>query len=351
MTPHSHFTKVHLKGYRNIYDTEATFLPGLNIIIGPNGCGKTNFSWLLANIDNDITNDIKISATIESVLFVEGNFLSPTEAKIYHTTNTVEKGFAKIEKKYNNDVLFLPNRLLIPFNLPQDLAAFDRPVNFYINKEYKHTTTDFKNHVVVLNCINTLGTQSIIPKNILTSLSFSPAILKKVKKYTPIEDIKIKYPKKSTDIKLIREEYKVSNLYYEFKINNQWFEWNELSDGIKRILWIVLQVTVFDYYNVFLIEEPELGIHPHQLNSLMGFIKEAAQQKQFIITTHSPEVLDSISANELDRIQIMRYDEARETAIITRIPPEKQAIIQKYMQEEGFLSDFWKYSDLEGGRL
>ena len=167
MTSHSHFTKVHLKGYRNIYDTEATFLPGLNIIIGPNGCGKTNFLWLLANIDDDITNDIKISATIESVLFVEGNFLSPTEAKIYHTTNTVEKGFAKIEKKYNNDVLFLPNRLLIPFNLPQDLAAFDRPVDFYINKEYKHTTTDFKNHVVVLNCINTLGTQSIIPKKIV----------------------------------------------------------------------------------------------------------------------------------------------------------------------------------------
>jgi predicted ATPase len=105
------------------------------------------------------------------------------------------------------------------------------------------------------------------------------------------------------------------------------------------------------YTDVFLMEEPELGIHPHQLNSLMCFIKETAQQKQFIITTHSPEVLDSISANELDRIQIMHYDEARETAIITRIPAEKQAIIQKYMQEEGFLSDFWKYSDLEGGRL
>jgi predicted ATP-dependent endonuclease of OLD family len=42
--------------------------------------------------------------------------------------------------------------------------------------------------------------------------------------------------------------------------------------------------------NLFMLEEPELGIHPHQLQLLMNYIKAQAKEKQIILTTHSPQV-------------------------------------------------------------
>ena len=39
----AYISHVHLKGYKSIRDMEIDLLPGLNIIIGPNGSGKTNF--------------------------------------------------------------------------------------------------------------------------------------------------------------------------------------------------------------------------------------------------------------------------------------------------------------------
>ena len=43
MENQAHISRVHLKGYKSIRDMEIDFMPGLNIIIGPNGSGKTNF--------------------------------------------------------------------------------------------------------------------------------------------------------------------------------------------------------------------------------------------------------------------------------------------------------------------
>lgn len=42
-TPY-YLSKARLKGYLTIKDCEVEFKPGLNIIIGKNGVGKTNFS-------------------------------------------------------------------------------------------------------------------------------------------------------------------------------------------------------------------------------------------------------------------------------------------------------------------
>ena len=49
-TNQAYISRVHLKGYKSIRDMAIDFKPGLNIIIGPNGSGKTNFLEFLANI-------------------------------------------------------------------------------------------------------------------------------------------------------------------------------------------------------------------------------------------------------------------------------------------------------------
>jgi predicted ATPase len=133
---------------------------------------------------------------------------------------------------------------------------------------------------------------------------------------------------------------------YGFKMNNSWFKWDELSYGTRRIAWIVLNVLLI-HKEVILIEKTELGIHPAQLARLMDFIKDQSAHKQIIITTHSPEVLDILESDELDRIKIARYDEARGTTVIEGLSDKKIALIQKYIQKTSLLSNYWSNIGLE----
>ena len=50
----TYISRVQLKGYKSIRDLAIDLLPGLNIIIGPNGSGKTNFLTFLADKFKDI---------------------------------------------------------------------------------------------------------------------------------------------------------------------------------------------------------------------------------------------------------------------------------------------------------
>jgi predicted ATPase len=364
---HTHITRAHLKGYRNIQDTEATFREGLNIIIGPNGCGKSNFLWLLANFRNEKINDTDISAEIDWTIYAkEDNDAWTFKTKIKHQneSNTFTQNF-EIKKtietvRYTNgeknddypisNMAIYPH--LIPFNIPTEITCFSNSNSVEINIENNRflNVKDLGSELYEqINADNWLS-KKINPAD----LNFKPSTLEALKKYTPIQNVRVKKSVSDDDIKEKvngeRKEIKVRSLHYEFQIHNEWFDWRDLSDGTQRVVWIVLRVLATKYSPI-LLEEPELGIHPLQLNKLMEFIKKESKHKQIIISTHSPEVLNILEADELDRIKLAKYDEVRGTTVIHSIAAEEQTRIGKYMKETGFLSDFWLHLDLEGGTL
>ena len=97
---------------------------------------------------------------------------------------------------------------------------------------------------------------------------------------------------------------------------------------------------------IILIEEPELGIHPHQFKKLMDFLIEESRSKQIIITTHSPQSLDSLDENELNRI-IIAYSTNSESGTQLRHLDEREISKAHQYIKDDFLSDYWLYSDLE----
>ena len=187
----------------------------------------------------------------------------------------------------------------------------------------------------------------------IQSFNIAQKYIDTIKKYTPIQDIRVEYPMREDEITIEETEHemehnkkvRISNLMYGFKTNNAWFKWNELSDGTRRIVWIVLNV--LGKGNVVLLEEPELGIHPHQLQLLMQFLKEQSAEKQIIITTHSPEVLNILDENELNRIKLARYDETLKSTVIENLSDKKQAAIKRYFAKTGLLSSYWLNIGLE----
>jgi hypothetical protein len=78
----------------------------------------------------------------------------------------------------------------------------------------------------------------------------------------------------------------------------------------------------------------------------MEFLKEESDNKQIIISTHSPQALNQLEEDELSRILITTYDSKKGTQVRHLSKPQITKA-KKYMKEVGFLSDYWMISDLD----
>ena len=61
----------------------------------------------------------------------------------------------------------------------------------------------------------------------------------------------------------------------------------------------IIDALFFERNNLIIIEEPERNLHPHLISNLMNLFLEAAQKKQIIITTHNPEIIKYVGLNNL----------------------------------------------------
>ncbi len=82
----------------------------------------------------------------------------------------------------------------------------------------------------------------------------------------------------------------------------KWFESAQESDGTLRIAGILTAMLQQPYLSVIGIEEPELTIHPGAIPLIIDFINQTKWNSQVLITTHSPELLDSIRDGEVIRV-------------------------------------------------
>ena len=176
---------------------------------------------------------------------------------------------------------------------------------------------------------------------IFESLSFLEKISFQLEKWSPISSIRV------MPLFLLNNDndtLSISNLRLEFLVDGNWIPWDWLSDGTKRLFYLITEIYLLPQ-GLVLIEEPELGIHPHQLHGFMAFIKEQSVTKQIIISTHSPWVLDALDENELNRITIAKVSGGKSR--FEKLTDEKTAKARRYMKEVGYLSDYWLHSDLE----
>lgn len=102
---------------------------------------------------------------------------------------------------------------------------------------------------------------------------------------------------KDIEINKISDDKKIFNLiesYNELPIFAPF-----VSDGTTNILALICAL-YFTKSNAILIEEPERNIHPGLLIQLVGMMKEVSSlDKQIIITTHSPEILNNCNLDDI----------------------------------------------------
>lgn len=393
--------EVTLSGYKSINYVNIEFQKGLNIIIGKNAAGKTNFLKFLSkalklkydelnNFSSDLIfqNGKEVSfksfRSIQIDELLKKTTLSSKVESILYINNKIikdKKGSEEtdIYDKFRQHKIIFDNTFLC-HGLPKDYLIIDKPFSFIVDKKNKLSNDLYKifsesSFPYFIRCItldlvlealqlndNDFELESI--KKVFTN------VLKKIEginfvlnKYSPIENIRF-----SENFNIFlnedKESFTLNNLFLEYKIDGNWLPFSNLSDGTKRLFYIISEVfendknknirsTSINRYSsqseisrIILIEEPELGIHPHQFHKLMEFLKEESRNKQIIITTHSPQALDSIDNNEFNRIIIAYSTNPKEGTKLRHLNDEELIKANAYIQDE-FLSDYWLYSDLE----
>jgi predicted ATPase len=89
------------------------------------------------------------------------------------------------------------------------------------------------------------------------------------------------------------------------------YPWNfdalNMSDGTLRILGLLLAIYQPGQASVIAIEEPECTIHPGAAELILELLLDAAKDRQILLTTHSPDLLDSKSLSDRQlRTVVMR---------------------------------------------
>ena len=102
----------------------------------------------------------------------------------------------------------------------------------------------------------------------------------------------------------------------------KWFEAAQESDGTLRVAGILTALLQSSALSVVGLEEPELTVHPGALPLLFDFIKEASDRRQVILTTHSPDLLDRLT---VDEIRIVERRDGK-TVVAPLDPHQREAV-------------------------
>lgn len=379
----SYLGRCQLSGYKSIKDVSCEFNKGLNIIIGNNGSGKTNLlEFIYKVLKRDYTGFDVFNAEVQIINKSETfdwnvvgeppmpyNWTVGEPSIPYTTTRVVKLGISEPEKEKDIFVEF------VRFNLPNEIPVLATEYNPKYNSTDKRLLINggSENMPFVIaywlpvlfnsppfteiKSIEELNDDFVYNELVDKFESTFADIQKILSIYTPIENFRL-----SNAIRVTRIDasiFEIRNIVIEYKVNDQWFAWNALSDGTKRLIY-----TIFTLYGLIIdasqtksnkeiielpivfIEEPELGIHPHQLHLMLNLLKERSKKQQIIITTHSPQVLDVLGIDELDQILIAEIDSKNGTTI-RRLTEKETEKAKFYLQDEGMLSDYWRFSDLQ----
>ncbi len=388
-----------LKGFRTIVDVQTDFQPGLNIIIGKNGVGKSNFvKYLYRSLametmpmnhhDShlDFERDQGIPFSIHTRNRVTGIRQPNVDVikddhpfKVTVEIGDKQRRFSlRVEVDvylFQEDCFYSP--VLISHGLPRHYPLVDTPLTIKANpygatiegpeRDDYPSSSFFLQDItkfLLLRLITAMQDGHQLDKEYFEEILRQLAkLLEPVKvameKYSDVQDLRIS-PNVNTAVDTSTPECTLGNLFLEFKIRGQWLPFAHLSDGTRRVFYIISEMAYHRHRSftdnditvhppggerIVLFEEPELGLHPHQLEILLHFIDEMSKEIQVILTTHAPQVLDILDKEQLDRITIARI--SKKGTLLRHLTAKERKKAALYMEEEAYLSDYWRFSDLE----
>lgn len=359
---------VTVRGFKSIAAVEKLALGPINIVIGPNGSGKSNFIGVfsfLHEIRKGHLNDyVRKAGGAEQLL----HFSSKTTAEMhFHISFSKEVNQYELTLRPTEDdglypaietAYFWDKRYRRPYE--NSMSPIDGGKEAGISHPTLTGTADWVRHRLgKWRLYHVHDTSAASPMRKTAKLNdndflrpdgsnlaaFLYLLLKKhPNEYSLIRRTIQRVAPFFDDFQLkpdpLNEE--AIRLAWKHKNSDQYFGASSLSDGTLRFIALAtlfLQPESFQP-SVILVDEPELGLHPHAVALLASLVKQVSQQTQVILSTQSSLLLDHFQPED-----VLVAERVAGRTEFSRLDSERLAS----WLEEYSLGQLWEKNEL-GGR-
>lgn len=115
--------------------------------------------------------------------------------------------------------------------------------------------------------------------------------------------------------------------------SEDYFDVSQLSDGTLRMICLITLLLQPNPPATIIIDEPELGLHPYAITILSSLLKQAAQSSQIIVSTQSVNLLDTFEPED-----IITVDYRAGKSILQRLEPQH---LKQWLQDYS-LGQIWQ---------
>ncbi len=347
---------IEIKGYKSIKEARVTFKP-INILIGANGSGKSNFIsffvFLSRLYNQNLKEYIALSGGEDKLLHKGQKNTDQISFKMEFSQG--RNGYSAIMKLGESGFVFTEENLIYQRDA-QDIANYGSEANIKISSLDR--ANNIRKHLSGLRRYHFHDTSINSPFTQLSSLENDiyylygngmniPSFLYQIQ-----QQDKIVYNRIVKNIQTIAPYF--SDFYFSPDKNNQlrllWkdkysdivFGPNDLSDGTLRFIALTVLFLQPNLPSTILIDEPELGLHPSAISKLAAMIKSAADKgSQIVLATQSTDLISYFSPED-----IITVDQINGETRFNRLKTEElQVWIEDYTIDE-----LWKRNIIPTGQ-
>ena len=335
---------ISVRGFRSISSLEKVHLGSVNVLIGANGAGKSNFLEVFALLqaigDGRLFNYVGRVGGAERLLHfgssrtesieLEFAFRNPvrqlrlrlvpsSEDELFvseGTSSVPEEAFGGSRAAENNPA---PNLRIYHF---QD-TGFHSPM--------KKTAKLHDNRYLRADASNLAAFLYLLRERYTDSYRLIQRTIQRVAPF--FDDFQLEPIELTGDTILLEWRHVGSEAY---------FDAGSLSDGTLRFMalsTLLLQPIKFRPSTIIL-DEPELGLHPFAIAMLAGMIKQAAVDTQIVVSTQSSLLLDHFEPED-----VLVADRQQGATTLTRLDPKD---LEDWLEDYS-LGQLWEKNQF-GGR-
>lgn len=303
-------TSLRIQNFRSIRDATVK-LGQVNLFIGPNNSGKSNFLKGIELLTSSIESypvDFKLEVESFNALLPRsiGNNHSKADLirfifKNNHNTESLSIviGILGASNAVADIKLFSNVYLSHKINSdPYDEEIYNEDLEYLVREVQKDTsgTQLYKIDPIFFALSAELSNQNHLEPEGSNIISFLFALSQNSRKrFRKLEDDFARCIGNLTSVATPVDPEKPGHFRLKFFDKDDIGYWaEEVSEGVLYFLALLCIVHQPDPPKLLLLEEPEKGIHPRRIKEVMDFIFELAELRdiQIILTSHSPYVVD-----------------------------------------------------------
>lgn len=359
--------KITIRGFKSIESLEDFKLGNLNVLIGANGAGKSNFveffRLLCAIVEQRLQTYSKKNGPSDGWFFDGPKVTKLIEADLRFGDNRYAFGLEPTDESgvliAKEQIQYVPSGGLrtIAEGVTESRLATKKGnsgvsgskhgVEYYVHEAISSwqvyhfhdtsMTAGMRRPVGVEQSEALAPDASNLAAFLLALRENHPdryqLLRKTIQRIAPyFDDFTLKVSKRTTEDQ-VRLTWKQKDKKYVFSSGH-------FSDGTIRFICLATVLMQPSPPQTIVLDEPELGLHPEALLILGGLLRSAATRMQIIVATQSPVLLNEFGAKE-----IITVDQADGASTFNRL---KDSELEKWL-EEFTIGELWQKGTIRGG--